>query len=177
MDFSFANIAILLFCFIILITIVSIVKSKPSSEKKNYSGKKYFLTIKEKDFFDRIQSMLPEYQIFSQVRLADILFVDNNIDNSEYYKHFNKISSKSVDFLICKKDRKNGFEIICAIELDDPSHKQQKRIERDHFVNNAFKQASIELLRVPFKKSIEEINYQELISSIKQVKINSSYDS
>ena len=43
----------------------------------------------------------------------------------------NKVSSKHVDFLICDKD----LHIKCIIELDDNSHNQKDRQERDTFVD------------------------------------------
>ena len=36
-----------------------------------------------------------------------------------------------------------------CIELDDYTHNQQKRIERDKFINKLFEDVNIKLLRVP----------------------------
>jgi hypothetical protein len=42
--------------------------------------------------------------------------------------------------------------VCCCLELDDTSHNRKDRIERDVFVNGAFEQAGVPLLRVPTQK-------------------------
>ncbi len=58
---------------------------------------------------------------------------------------FNKISQKHVDFLICRND---DWTPMLAIELDDASHEQKARKERDIFVNALFASTGIPLLRI-----------------------------
>mgnify|MGYP000073622263 CR=1 FL=1 len=39
---------------------------------------------------------------------------------------------------------------------------KKDRQDRDVFVNNVFEQAGIKLIRVPFKKSIDEIDFNDI---------------
>ncbi|HBA6526013.1 TPA: DUF2726 domain-containing protein [Escherichia coli] len=50
---------------------------------------------------------------------------------------------------------KRSFEIEFAIELDDRSHNQKKRMERDDILNKAFAQAGVTLIRT--------MSYEDLI--------------
>jgi hypothetical protein len=108
------------------------------------------LTRAEAAFFaslDRAVShndAIPPSRVFAQVRLADILQVPRN--NAEYQSHFNRIQSKHVDFLLCCR---RTHRPLLAIELDDASHKQQRRRERDGFLDAAMAAAGLPLLRVP----------------------------
>lgn len=149
-----------LFVLIIVMKILLSVKEKqPEKKQKCYEGKPYLLTKSENEFLNKIEQEYPQYRFFAQVRLADIMKVSKNIDRKNFYTHFNKISSKSVDFLACdKKTNKIAF----AVELDDPTHMKKDRQARDVFVNNAFEQAGIQLIRVPFKKSIDEIDFSKI---------------
>lgn len=59
---------------------------------------------------------------------------------------FQKISQKHVDFLICRNE---DWLPMLGIELDDPSHDDRERFDRDIFVNELFASASVPLLRLP----------------------------
>ncbi|MBE8634297.1 DUF2726 domain-containing protein, partial [Salmonella enterica] len=82
-----------------------------------------------------------------QVRLADIIRPNYKFKNNskEYYSLFRQISQWHCDFLILDKET---LEVLYIIELDDSSHKQEKRVKRDKFFNEALSQAGIKLLRV-----------------------------
>ena len=69
------------------------------------------------------------YIIYPKVGLKDLFEVNGKTKKREY--HFRKISQKHVDFLICDATLRPLF----AIELDDKSHDQKDRKERDAFVN------------------------------------------
>lgn len=73
-------------------------------------------------------------------RLADI-FQHERQDMAA----FNRISSRHVDFLICRND---DWTPMLAIELDDDSHERADRKKRDMFVNNLFASTGIPLLRI-----------------------------
>ena len=51
------------------------------------------------------------------------------------------------------------------IELDDNTHNQAKRIERDNFINKLFKDLDIKLLRIPVQNYY---NMEELEQKIKE---------
>ncbi|MCB1225312.1 MAG: DUF2726 domain-containing protein [Verrucomicrobiales bacterium] len=103
------------------------------------------------------QAVDPEYQIFGKVRVADLMSVVPGMDRSERQKAFNRIQSKHIDFVIC---RAADSEIFLLIELDDRSHNQPQRVERDDFVNRAAEAAGLPLLRIPCRRSysVEEVS-------------------
>ena len=94
--------------------------------------------------------------ILPKVRIADIIGVIDEIDNHDTYLW--KITNKHVDFTICDN---TNFNTLCAIELDDYTHKEEHIKERDNFVNNLFKHVGIKLFRIG--KPISSIRKADLI--------------
>ncbi|EAR8730990.1 DUF2726 domain-containing protein, partial [Salmonella enterica] len=110
--------------------------------------KKDFLTNNERVFFRAlIETVGDKSYVMAQVRLADIIRPNYKYKNNskEYYSLFRQISQWHCDFLILDKET---LEVLYIIELDDSSHKQEKRVKRDKFFNEALSQAGIKLLRV-----------------------------
>lgn len=83
-------------------------------------------------------------ELMAQVRIADVISVKGR-QNRRWWDAFKKISSKHVDFVVVKPS--SGFQIICAIEIDDESHLEKSRVVRDKYINKAFKSAGLPLLR------------------------------
>ncbi|MCK4982204.1 MAG: DUF2726 domain-containing protein [Victivallaceae bacterium] len=109
----------------------------------------YIMSNAELNFYHSIKKVLTnEHAIFTKVRMEDIIQVKKQ--NKNKFALRNKIKSRHIDFVIC--DTKTG-KIQRAIELNDSSHNQQDRIERDLFVQKAFKSAGIKLLIMKNKKN------------------------
>lgn len=121
-----------------------------------YEKKNYLLTQKELKFYKLLKSITNKYNLnlFSQVALYEII-------KSKNIKDFNKIKSKTIDFVIAD----SNCQIKLCIELDDSTHIQEKRQERDKFINELFKQLDIKLLRVPEQNFY---NLEELENKIKE---------
>jgi hypothetical protein len=118
-----------------------------------------FLSEAESSFFRVLQNTLQGRQlIFAKVSLGDLFFVSHPEENMAYY---NKINRKHVDFLLCDPQT---LKPTVGIELDDSSHTQSKRIERDEFVDALFETAGLPLVRVPVRQAYSS---QELIELIK----------
>ena len=120
--------------------------------KDYYRPKRYAITINELNFYNALMEVAKELDlvVFSQVSLYNILETKKELDYKTKTIYFNKIASKSIDFvLVDKKD----CRIKLCIELDDTTHKQVKRIERDKFINELFKSLEINLLRYPVYKT------------------------
>lgn len=81
--------------------------------------------------------------ISSKVRLADLFHVSPGAGQQSA---FNKISRKHIDFILTDPATSR---ILCGIELDDRSHNNPDRVERDNFVNEVFARNQLPLLRVP----------------------------
>lgn len=112
--------------------------------------KEYLLTQTELKFYKILKQITDklELNLFCQVAMYELI-------NTKDYKNFNKIKNKSIDFVITEKNCK----IKLCIELDDNTHNQQKRIERDNFINKIFAEANTKLLRIKTKNyyDIEEL--------------------
>lgn len=106
-----------------------------------YKPKRYVITLNELNFYIILLEIVKELDmiLFSQVALYNIIETKNNNQGA-----FNKIRSKTIDFVIVDK---NNCKIKLCIELDDYTHKKQDRIERDNFINKVFKDLNINLLR------------------------------
>lgn len=118
-----------------------------------YKAKKYFFSKSEQEFFEiLIEKIDPKkYQIFPKVRLAD--FMEVTVYGREYYKWFNKIKSKHVDFMIWDLEKK---EIAFVIELDGSSHNKMKVIKRDDFINELYERVGIKIERIKVGDNFEE---------------------
>lgn len=115
-----------------------------------YEKKEYLLTKNELNFYKVLKQITDELNLnlFVQVSLYSIV-------KNKNYKDFNKIKSKSIDFVIAEKNCK----IKLCIELDDSTHEETKRIERDEFINKLFKDLNIKLIRIKVNNyySIEQL--------------------
>ena len=115
-------------------------KLDKNKKYKSFEKKEYLLTPSELKFYKILKNITDELNlnIFTQVGLYEIIRCND-------YKEFNKIRSKTIDFVITD----NRCKIIKCIELDDYTHNQAKRIERDQFLNELFDSVNIELVRIP----------------------------
>lgn len=124
---------------------------KRKQEESKFLNPIPILNYNELNFYNQLKIYLQwkNYLIFSKVRLADFLKIDNNLSYWENQKIFNKISKKHIDFLITDTKSK----IICLIELDGLSHNYWKTKLNDEFKNNIFYDLDIKLYRFKNAKS------------------------
>lgn len=109
------------------------------------------LTAAERTFYLALrQAVGGECVIFVKVRLADIIQTDRGAAGKGYWQAFTRISSKHADFVLCDP---RTFAVLGVVELDDSSHRQRQRQERDEFFNAAFAAARIPVWRVPAHRS------------------------
>lgn len=102
------------------------------------------MTPAELAFFAILEPLVrPTCMISSKVRLADLFHV---APGAGQQSAFNKISRKHIDFVLTDPATSR---ILCGIELDDRSHNQPDRVDRDSFVNEVFARNQLPLLRVP----------------------------
>lgn len=118
------------------------------NERKKYQYKvNNIMTYRELWFFKRIKEYFrndPEINIFTKIRLADLISAENNLNYWEKQSLFNKINRKHIDFVISDTNGK----IKCLIELDDYTHRyMSKTIENDKFKDEVFEELWIPLLR------------------------------
>lgn len=115
-----------------------------------YRPKRYITTLNELHFYEVLLEIAKELDLvlFCQVSLYSIIEPKKSLDYSTRTKFFNKINRKSIDFVLA--DKKTCRTKLC-IELDDSTHYRRKRIERDEFLDELFKQLEINILRYPVR--------------------------
>lgn len=114
-----------------------------------YQKKWHLLSPAERDFYEALrQAVGNRYTIFAKVRLLDLLWLPDNMENRILY--IRRVASKHVDFVLCHPQT---VAPSLVIELDDASHQLPERQERDIFLNEVLRVAGIPLLRVPVRKS------------------------
>ena len=147
----------ILFIFIIvLISVIPALKNHLKTERKTetptykldvktkYPYKKTNLLTKTEYIFYKIlkeECDKRHFLICPKVRMED--FLDVTCKN-EQLKYRGYIKSRHIDFMICDQD----LNILCGIELDDPSHYTQKAQKADAFKNDVFKGIGLPLYRI-----------------------------
>lgn len=120
-----------------------------------------FLSPAEFSFYKVLASLVgSRLIILTKVRLADIFFVARPNENVLY---FNRISQRHVDFLLCTP---STMKPVVGIELDDASHNQPSRQQRDEFVDKVFLTAGLPLLHMPVQR---EYNSREISTRLAQL--------
>lgn len=123
-----------------------------AKRRPRYEARPYLFTKTEWRFAQSLCTAIgTDYLLMGKVRIADLLSVERQqkFDRSSWMRQFAKISSKHVDYVLI--DPATG-KVACCLELDDASHQRADRIQRDVFVNGAFKEAGVPLLRIPTSK-------------------------
>ena len=133
-----------------------ILQKDENNYKNQYVKRDYLLTETELKFYKQLKKITDDLElvICPQVTLYEIL-------RNKNYKDFNKIQSKSIDFVITEQNLK----IKLCIELDDQSHYKTKRVQRDMFINKLFEDLNIKLLRIPVQNYY---NLEELKNKIQE---------
>lgn len=108
-----------------------------------YEKKTLLMTNAEARFYRALeQSVEGQYYIFPQIHLSSLL--EHRLKNGQSWKGaLSKIQRKSIDYVLCDKN----FRILLAVELDDFSHTQADRIERDAYVKDLFKSVNLPFVR------------------------------
>jgi len=143
----------ILFITIILILIVVVFQKMVANKKTGivtrnkppYFKKKTLLGEKEQVMFHRLIEAMPDNYVMAQVRLADIVGVKKS---DSWQSWFNKISRKSVDFVICNK----SFVVLACIELDGKTHEQEDRKKADNSKDEALNAAGVPIVRIDANK-------------------------
>lgn len=143
-------------------------KAESTTDVKNtlgYRKKKTLFTEAERSFLGVLDQCidLNQYRVFGKVRVADIVEPNPSKNRSEWQKAFNPIKAKHFDYVICAADT---LKPVCAIELDDKSHNQKKRQQRDQLLESVCKDANLPLIRVPAKRSYKPEEVKGLLAKL-----------
>jgi len=120
-------------------------ESQPVESNPYRQGESLF-TPAERAFLTSLDAAVGgHYRLFGKVRVADVIEVAPTRDNSVWQRAFNKISAKHFDFVLCRAD---DLTVVAAIELNDSSHRQRKRQERDSFLQSVCESTGLPLVQV-----------------------------
>lgn len=115
--------------------------------------KRKLITETEQMLFGRLREALPDYHIFSQVQLSQLVSIKKG---HSFKLWFARISRMSVDFVITDKE----LNTIAAIELDDKSHyMDEDRHQTDAKKDKVLTAAGIRVIRwrCEIMPSVEQI--------------------
>ena len=133
--------------------------------EKNINDPNYYLPYKirktimsehERLLFDNLRVVLgSDYDVYPQMKLDKIFCIERQRAYKYYLGWLRRINQKSVDFLAVQRDTQSP---VFAIELDDSSHEEEERIDRDKFVGELFKRNNFPLIRFnPGQYRVEEL--------------------
>jgi len=138
-----------------------------SGRAPTYTARDTLNSLAEQRFARVLGEALPEgLEVAYKVRLADVLqvaFKRRGREDKRWWQAFTRISSKHVDYVLCAP---GGGRIHAAIELDDRSHQQRERRQRDQFVDQAFVDAGIPLLRVPVASNYDPAQIRQRLEAL-----------
>ena len=139
------DITLLLFAAAAVLFIIWLLGRRPKPDITDFFQPVPVLTEREREFYIRLREAAEEHglQVFTKVRLADLVTPLPKSENPYWMECFNKVKAKHIDFALADEDT----SIVALIELDDTSHARPDRIERDDFVNAVLENTGYTLLR------------------------------
>lgn len=139
---------------LIVVAVLAVLKAKLASDgakARVYYLRKSLFSPAERSFLGVLeQSIPPGVRVFGKVRLEDILGVRAGLQRGGRQAARNRINRKHVDFLLV---RSTELAPLAGIELDDSSHEEEDRQQRDAFVDSAFASAGLPLVHFPAQKT------------------------
>lgn len=128
------------------------------------------LTKAEMNFYNVLKDVIDNEKeiICPKVRMIDVLWTKTyRVENKLTF--INKVNRKHFDFVICDKET---LKPLMAIELDDKSHEEESRKERDEFVDALFTDLKFKVVHVPVKYSynVNEIKEKMDIATTEESK-------
>jgi hypothetical protein len=136
---------------VVLMIVTKLKQHDAGSDSLPYTKNDVLFSPAERSFLGVLEQAIGEnYSVFGKVRVADIVSVRSMRNRSAWQRAFNRISAKHFDYVLCTKD---DLSIVCVIELDDQSHRQRKRQERDAFLVKLCQSISLPLIQIPAQRS------------------------
>tara|TARA_R110002049_G_scaffold20717_1_gene75854 strand:+ start:10150 stop:10683 length:534 start_codon:yes stop_codon:yes gene_type:complete len=136
---------------------------KPAKPEALYIKRATLFTAAERSFLGVLeQAVSDQYRIFGKVRIADVITTAKGLDNSQRTSLLNRISMKHFDFVLC--DPKT-LAVVCALELNDSSHRSKRRAARDAFVRGVCESAWLPLLEVQAKRAYSVVEIREMVNA------------
>ena len=133
----------------------------------DYGLRKYLLTKTEFQFYKVLYPLAFKYSLFvcPKARLADLVLICAK--GRDYFRAFNMVKAKHVDFAICDI---STCRILFVIELDDHTHELPKNTESDIFKDKLFSKIGLKLFRISVNSSYDLSNIESYITTFKASK-------
>lgn len=116
---------------ILLLLVAKQVVAKKADSDYPYQKNVNLFSAAERSFLGVLkQAAGKNIRVFGKVRVADVLSPVDARGKSKCQSSFNKIGDKHFDFVLCAT---GDLSVLCAVELNDQSHRQKSRQTRDDF--------------------------------------------
>lgn len=120
---------------VVILVVFAAVLSRRGKKKPAFSVvKKLLMTANEREFFGRMARALPDYHVFPQVAFNALLDTQKGMSWQERFQTRNRFDRKVADYVICRRDT---FEVLAIVELDDRTHRSEKDEQRDAILTGA----------------------------------------
>lgn len=128
-----------------------------------YELRKSIFSHAERSFAGVLDGALPEGVTWlAKVRLGDVFKTRKGLTASENATARNRIDRKHVDFLLV---RSSDLAPLAGVELDDSSHEEADRKQRDAFVDDLFRSCALPILHVPAQAAYNEAELRAKIAT------------
>ena len=132
------------FVFLFIVAFATQKQSRDDGGALPFKRQAALFTPAERSFLGVLDLVVgKDFRIFGKVRVGDVLAPQNGLNNRARTTALNKINRKHFDFVLCKPD---DLTVLCAIELNDRSHQQKNRQDRDAFLADACNCAGLPLI-------------------------------
>lgn len=154
---------ILLIAIVVIVLLKELIARNAVHQPFPYK-KKALLSHAERSFYGVLsQAVGDRFVILSKVVLYEFIGIHSQENRGIWQTFMNKINQKNVDFIICDSAT---MDVLLVIELDDKSHDNTKRRDRDAFVDKVMAIAEIPILHFKARHaySITDLRSQVLSS-------------
>lgn len=121
-----------------------------SEGEGQYTAAGAVLSRGELAFFQALREAVGgRYHISHKIRLADLV----NVRQGEgFYRAFNQVAMKHIDFILLDHAT---MRPALLVELDDKTHREHKRRQRDKLVNRVCKEAGLRIVHIKTRASYD----------------------
>jgi hypothetical protein len=151
------------------------IKKSPDAGGFPYEPAGSLLSPAERSLFGVMEKVVEHsFVLLPKIRLADVIAVRKGLSASQSQSALNRITSKHVDFVMC---RQSDFSITAVIELDDQTHQRKDRMARDQFVDQALAAAGIPVLHVKAQSHYEPRVISDQLAALLRPKTSTAISS
>ncbi len=133
--------------------------TSPVIRSDDYQRIQLLLTPTETRFYHVLIAALPtDYTCMTQVALNRLIKVQRPRFGSAWRDpRWNRIAQKSIDFVVV---RRSDLRVMVLIELDDSTHQQAHRQQRDTFLDTVCGHIHLPILHIPVQSEYQRTELQ-----------------